>query len=313
VGLVSNFGSTALRYGSAFHEAMDGFYTAVKEFGWNETELCMEAAILSARASWDSEENAKFIFTEDYRNFNNLMSALMLYMGHFKDDKNMIEIVDSERYFEIDLEVTRKERAQHGLAGDWVIFTGIIDLEILLSDRYWSFDFKTTGRDLNYAASNNERSFQFKGYTFAGSKTDRTEPDGMIVLYHQILASKSKKTGEYGTLKLDFKRVPYMYTPWDLEKWRESFLETYSRVARCYETDRWPQQDDHCFKYGRCQYIDFCMSERYPAEFEDRDVPPPYGFHFDEPWNPGTAYDSKQTRRKAIIDALKERKADGNP
>jgi hypothetical protein len=310
VGLQSQFGSTSLRYGSAFHEAMDGFYSAVKRFGWNEKELCMQAAILSAKAAWEEERNQDLLFREDFKNFNNLMSALMQYWGHFQHDSQILEIIEAERYFAVNMAVTNKERGLYGIPREYdIIFTGIIDLEILLSDRYWLLDFKTSARDLSYIASQNERSFQFKGYTYAGSRELRSVPEGMLVLYHQINARKSVKTGDYGNLTIDFKRVPYIYTEWEIAKWRESFLETAGRALRANENEHWPQQDDRCFKYGRCEFLELCKNEE-PINLEN----PPDGFNIAEPWDPKTSYEAKQLRRKAILDSLAEKEAtDGNP
>jgi hypothetical protein len=305
VGLQSQYGSTALRYGSAFHEAMDGYYSAVKRFGWGAKKLCMEAAIHSARAAWEEERNSNLSFSSDFRNFNNLMTALMQYWGHFQNDSQMLEIIEAERYFEVDMEVTYGERTLYGIPLSYeIIFTGIIDLEILLSDRYWLLDFKTSARDLSYIASQNERSFQFKGYTYAGSKELREAPEGMLVLYHQLNARKSAKTGDYGSLTIDFKRVPYIYTPWEIAKWRESFLETAGRALRANEFGHWPQQDDRCFKYGKCEFLEICKSEE-PIDLEN----PPQGFSIAEPWDPKTNYEAKQLRRKAILDSLEEKEA----
>lgn len=274
-----NQGSTALRYGIVWHSGKEGFYNHIKEHNWTHDGGAFEAAVKAAKDSWE-EVSKKQSFYDDYRTFENYIQSLIAYIAHFNYDEGMLKVVETERPFKLSMKLSPKEEksfpliAQEGLA-----FTGRIDAEVLLNGTLWQLEQKTTGQALSVQKQRLHRNPQLIGYAYAGQRLSPEEPsEGTLIVLHHLSAYKSKKTGEYGKPKIDFERIPQIYTDGDFASWRLSFLDTAERILRNEERNLWPMQQDNCYQYGRCSFAALC-EQNAPLGEEVLE-----GFYEEEPW-----------------------------
>lgn len=265
-GIYPIFGSTALRYGTTFHAGMEGFYSHIKEYGWAKDGGALERAILYAKEAWE-EESGRQTFYEDYRTFDNCVKSLVLYINHFATDEGMLEVMETERAFRIELE-------------PGITFTGRLDLDMKLSGHRWINEFKTTGREITFVSNQQSRSFQFVGYSYAMSRIYDQPPEGILITYHQLNAYKSKKTGEYGEPKIVFDRIPLLFNEQDFVDWELAIISTAIQMGVSEETSIWPKNFDSCYIYGACPYLFLCEQKRPYGEenLADRYV-------IRQPWN----------------------------
>ena len=278
--LRSNQGSTALRYGIVYHAGMDAFYNHVKENGWTHDGGAFEAAVEAAKASWE-EESSTQLFYNDYRTLENYIQALIAYVAHFNYDEGMLKVVETERPFKLKMNLSSEETKYFPLiAQEGLNFTGKIDAEILLDNRLWQLEHKTTGQALSIQKKRIRRSPQLIGYAYAGLRLNpENPPHGSLVAFHHLSSRKSKVTEEYGKLKLEFERIPQIYTDGDLISWRLSFLDTAEGILRNIQgTNLWPVQMDNCYQYGLCSYSSLCEQNcKLGEEITE-------GFYEAEPW-----------------------------
>ena len=277
-GIQSNYGSTALRYGSTWHAIQEGYHQYVKHNGWPTNQIALVEALSAGlelgKKKWDIE-SAKCEFVDDFKNFNTAVEAFQQYLAFFADDKNFIEILSTEQKFEcpITAENPFEAKLMRGLPP--ITFTGRIDLCIRMDNMNWIWDFKTTGWILNQVISKANRSPQLIGYSYAGAKVLEFEPSGCLLSFAFIGSSKSKVTGNWGKIRSEFRRVPQIYTADDISAWKISFLDTCVDIQRSINIDLWPQSFDNCFQYGACPYLKLCQQH---VPFEDLNLE---GYHVD--------------------------------
>lgn len=275
-----NQGSTALRYGIVWHAGKEAFYNYIKENGWKHDGGALEAALAAAKTVW-KEISEKQSFYDDYRTLEAYTEALIAYTTHFSYDEGMLEIVKTERPFKLLMELSSSEKKYFPLiAQEGLCFTGKIDAEVLLNGQLWQLEQKTTGQALSIQKRRLHRSPQLIGYAYAGQRLNpKNPPNGSLTVLHHLSAYKSKKTGEYGKLKIEFDRVPQIYTDGDFASWRLSFLATAERILRNEERNLWPMCFDSCYQYGRCTYANLCEQNSLLGEEVLE------GFYEDEPWD----------------------------
>lgn len=280
-GIQSNFGSTAIRFGVCWHGIQEGYHTYVKENGWPDDSASWSKALTVAlelgKEKWDKESGKKNYF-EDYKNFNTAVNAFNSYLEFFKDDKLYIKILNTEKKFECPIEAENELEDKLLSKIPPVIFTGRIDLCVEMDYQKWIFDFKTTGWRLDEVISKANRSPQLIGYSYAGKKVLDFEPNGCLASFCYIGAYKSKKTGEYGDVKYEFRRVPQIYTKGDIVAWKLSFIDTAREVNFCMENNYFPESFDNCYQYGVCPYLKLCQQH---TEFENLNLE---GYH-EEFWD----------------------------
>lgn len=263
MNLEGQYGSTALRYGVAFHAAMEGFYSYVVKNGWDNDGGGIHAALMNAREAWDDETRDK-IFYDDYRSFDNLVISLTEYMARFASDDQFMKIFNVERGFKLKMEPSRQEGLLLGTVPFY--FTGRIDMELELNGLPWIKEFKTTGQALSLQQDRLHRSPQVLGYNYAAMQSLDTPPTGSLITMHHLSAYKSKVTGQYGKPKIDFSRVPQAYSTRDLKDWRYYFMGLATRIQLAEEADFFPKDLNSCRTFGKCPYFDLC-------EFYGHDVP----------------------------------------
>ena len=275
-GLQSNFGSTALRYGVTWHGIQEGFHSYVRDFGWPVGGLDWSKALTQAldlgKQKWDKESSKKTFF-DDYKNYNTAVSAFNAYLEFFKDDKSYLKILNTEKKFECPILPENDVEAKILSKLPPIVFTGRIDLCVEMDFQKWIFDFKTTGWRLDEVISKANRSPQLIGYSYAGDKVLDFKPNGCLASFSYIGAYKSKKTGEYGETKFEFRRVPQIYTEGDIKAWKMSFIDTCREIHYATENNLFTESFDNCFQYGVCPYLKLCQQH---TEFEDLNTE---GFH----------------------------------
>ena len=278
--LKPNQGSTALRYGTTWHAAMEGLYLHIMQHGWTRDGKAIECAVAAAKQAWE-KETAKQIFIDDYRTLENCMKALIAYLGHFNHDEGMLKVTAVEQVFKILMKCQSidEQDAFPYIPPEGFWFTGRLDLEVELDIRPWDMEHKTTGQAIVLQETRLNRSAQYIGYAYASQRISQEASEGCFIVFHHLSAYKSRTTGLYGEAKIDFKRVPQIYTDGDIEAWRISFLDTANNILRNKERGLWPMKHDNCYRYGRCTYAPLC-EQNAPLGEEILE-----GFFEDEPWD----------------------------
>lgn len=255
-------GSTALRYGSVWHKVLEGFYITIAKHGWTALEQAITMAGEMGTKAWE-EETDKRSFYDDYRTIQNLMLSFVQYMNHYHGDEGFMEIIKPEQVFKILITPTKlEERAFPGIQPFY--FTGQIDLQVKLSGRNWLMEHKSTGSQISRLSNQLHRTPQIMGYNYAAKvlSPEGNIPDGSLVSIHHLSAYKSRKTGEYGKPKIDFGRVPQIFSDKDLALWRFSFINDAYELQRHLEQGIFPERHTSCYTYGACTYINICEQSR---------------------------------------------------
>ena len=263
MNLKTHFGSTALRYGSTWHAGMEAFYQHIKDFGWTRDGGAFEKGVINMKKEWD-EITEKETFYTDYRTLENCMQSFLQYMNHYAHDEGMLVVTDTEMPFKVNMECENEleEKLFPGLIP--FHFTGKIDLEIELSGRRWIKEHKTTGQPLSTQVNRLNRSAQVMGYTYAKQRQGEVKGeqlDGALISVHHLSARKSTakgNEGNYGAPKIEFERVPQLFSDNDIKQWRLTFLSVALDIQREKERNLYPMNHDACFNYGSCAYLGIC-------------------------------------------------------
>ncbi len=280
-GIQSDYGSTAIRYGVAWHGIQEGFHSYVAEHGWPDNPEALAMAVTAGlqlgAAKWKKESEKK-IFVDDFKNYNTAVNGFNAYLEYFKDDKSYLKILATETKFMCNIEPENKAEEIVLSKLPPIVFTGRIDLSVEMDYQKWIWDFKTTGWILDQVIAKANRSPQLIGYSYAGERVLDFKPNGCLASFAYIGAYKSKKTGEYGDTKFDFRRVPQIYTQGDIAAWKTSFIDTVREIHFSMENNVWPESFDNCYQYGQCPYLRLCQQH---TTFENLNLE---GFHEDF-WN----------------------------
>lgn len=265
IGYVLNLhgvrGASALRGGITWHAILEGFYKSIKEVGWKDLEVSMEAAVLNGKKAWD-RESRKYSFGEsDYRVLENYLTAFIQYMGHFRGDEFMLEPVETEFAFNLPLEGDTVFQRNILDTIPPVHFKGRIDGIFKLGGNIWTLEYKTTGWQIQTVSRELNRNTAVIGYTYAGHEM-YPNLEGCLVSIVQMVSRKTKD-GSYGKLTIDFDRVPMLFSPSDLENWKDSFICTARDIYDSWYTGFFPMQFDSCYQYGSpCAYSRICEHPR---------------------------------------------------
>lgn len=265
------YGSNALRYGLVWHAGMDAYYSHIKEFGWVKDGNALQAAFTAMKKEWD-DASSKENFYSDYRTLENCFNSFLAYVQHFYQDELMLKVINTEEPFKIVMET--ENELEYKLFKDLRTFhfTGKLDTEIELSGRVWINEHKTTGQPLDAQVNRLNRSAQVMGYFYGLHRKHKSMglskeelqsrlPDGVLMTVHHLSARKSTakgNEGNYGTPKIDFRRVPQIFSYNDITQWRYSFLSVALDIQREVERNLWPMNHDSCFNYGSCPYLALC-------------------------------------------------------
>ncbi|MHA1481921.1 MAG: PD-(D/E)XK nuclease family protein [Candidatus Heimdallarchaeaceae archaeon] len=248
-------GSTALRFGSAFHAGMEGFYNHVKKCGWVRDGNALTAMLTSAEKKFEEESEGR-LFYDDYRTFKNLVIVLTRYIDYFANDEGFLKVLNTERAFKLLMKPTKEDKRNY----PWIkpfYFTGKLDMECELSGAKWINEFKTTGWQMNTLKNQLARSPQIIGYNYASRKCFDVIPEGNLVTI-AYCTSRRVKAGGYGKLTTDFARVPIVYSDADLTQWREHFITIAAKIQFYEKQNYYPPNLKSCYNFGKCKYINIC-------------------------------------------------------
>ena len=284
--------SSAIRYGHAFHAGMNGYYSHIQEHGWTRDGAAVQRMIEFAHADFE-EESKKGNYYPDYRTFENLVQLLTSYIDHFYEDHGFLKVIHTERAFQLLIKPTEKELTYYPhLKPFW--FTGRIDMELELNGMVWTNEFKTTGWQLDTVAKELNRSPQVIGYAYAKDKIYHEPPEGCLVTIAYSNARKVK-SGDYGKLSIDFRRIPQIYNQVDLEKWREHFISLAAQIQQAKEINHYPPRFQSCYKYGRCEFLALCEQS---CQIEKASY---HNFIQEEPWDVTKDVDEKDLMIKEEV------------
>lgn len=258
--IVSVHGSTALRFGSAFHAGMEGYYSYIRDHGWDRSGKAIEQAINFAKDEFEKESENK-TFLEDYRSFPAVAQLIVKYIEHFYLDEQMLKVRNTERAFKLLMEPTPSDEDKY----PWIkpfFFTGKIDLEYELNGANWVNEFKTTGWSIQALSNELTRSPQILGYAYASKHVYDIMPEGVMVVIAYAKAAKSRKTGDYGNISMDFARIPQIFNEYDLREWRTYFIDLVAQIQHSHLINHFPPRFQSCFNYGRCTYLNLCEQSR---------------------------------------------------
>lgn len=260
LGLQSNTGSTALRFGSCWHAIQEGYHQYVIQNGWpvtpEQTMIAMTKGLEMGKAEYEKESEDK-IFYDDFKNFNTAAEGFSQYLNYFNTDKDFVEILSTEQKFECPMEPDNLAEEKLLKLLPPLTFTGRLDLALKMDGVNWINDFKTTGWILDKVITQANRAAQFIGYSYAGKKVLGFEAQGCLGNFMSLNAYR-RKGGDYGNIKFNFKRVPQIYSQGDIDAWKLSFLETATQIWYSMQEDLWPESFDNCFQYGECAYLKLC-------------------------------------------------------
>jgi len=256
--LTGDRGSSALRFGSTWHGLMEGYYSSIVEHGWDADHT--QAAFTLGQKVWE-EESEDMEFYEDYRTLENCFESFVQYLEEFQADRAMMNILASERIFDIHMELFPEEEALYPTLAKYKLhFTGKLDLEAELGGQHWIMEFKSTGQPIRMQADRLQRSAQILGYTWAAKHLGQ-DIVGTLVSIHQIL-SRKVKSGGYGKTTRNYLRQPNVFSEADLVSWRQSHIFTCNLIAEAMQSGNYPCQYDSCYQFGRCGFTQLCEQNR---------------------------------------------------
>lgn len=269
-------GGTALRFGSVFHAGMEGYYSAIMEFGWSRDGRAVERMIQFASEEWNKQTDEQQ-FYDDYRTLELCIQLMTRYIDHFFGDHGFLEVIHTERAFQLTMIPTDVDLSHYPWLESFY-FTGKIDLECLLNGMHWTNEFKTTGWRIDQLIKELARSTQIMGYAYAKNHVFDEVPEGCLITVAFAKANKLK-AGGYGKPRIDFARVPQIYNNVDLQQWRTHFMNIAAQIQYSIKTDHFPPRLQNCYAYGRCQFLNLCEQS---CDIKDAHY---RGYVQSEPWD----------------------------
>lgn len=262
LNLKTFWGSSALRYGLVWHAGQDAYANHIKLNGWAKDGGAIEAAFHAMKTEWETC-SAKEQFWEDYRTLENCFTSFLQYVAHFAQDEMMIKVINTEEAFRINMEHENDEELRLFPNLRPFHFTGKLDTEIELNEQQWINEHKTTGQPIDTQCERLNRSAQVMGYFYAKTrKGNGQRPCGVLMTVHHLSCRKSTakgREGQYGTPKIDFRRVPQIFSDNDIFQWRMTFLSVALELQKEMERNLWPMCHDSCFEFGACPYLQLCQ------------------------------------------------------
>jgi len=251
IRLFPEYGSIAMRYGSGFHKGMECYYRNNKD---------LLKGIEGAAEFWQKPTIQQF--HEDYRNLQSLINSISLYHDQYRNDEEEVFGSPEEKIYII-IELTDEEKQ---IYGDFKVeFISILDLMLKLDGMKWIVDFKTTSVNLDYMAAKLRKLIQLMGYQFS-AREHYEGINGTLVYYHQLKATKSRKTGEYGSVTTDFRKFPQIFSERDYQYWRKYIIWNAFKIKKAQDSD-YPAEYGSCFDFNStCEYMPLCDHPRWDID-----------------------------------------------
>lgn len=244
-------GSIAMRYGSAFHVGMEAYYKGGKN---------LLKAIEAVAEYW--RRPTVQIFNEDYRNLESLVASLTLYHEQYQHDGETVAGIPENKLI---MHISLTDEEKHHYGDIEIDFVAVIDLLLNVDGMRWIVDFKTTSVDLAYMASRMKKMSQLMGYQFV-SQANFEDINGCMVYYHQLKASKSRKTGLYGETKTDFMKFPMIFNNHDYNDWRKYVIWNAFNLKKAKDSG-YPPNFNSCYEFNsQCPYLALCEYPKWDEE-----------------------------------------------
>lgn len=249
--LFPSMGSTALRYGSGYHKAMEAYYK-------NGKNLLL--GIEAAAEYW--KKPTLQTFNDDYRTLEALLTSLSLYHEQYGNDSEAVSGTPEKKTV-TQLLLTDEEKDHYGDIE--VHFVVVIDLILNVDGLQWVVDFKTTSVDLSYMASRMRKMVQLMGYQFVANR-QLNDISGCLVYYHQLKASKSRKTGLYGDLTINFMKFPMIFSSHDYANWRK-YVIYQAYMQKIAKDTGFPPNFNSCYEFNSaCSYLPLCDYPKWDVD-----------------------------------------------
>ena len=187
--------------------------------------------------------------TDKYKNRDNLVKAVVWYLGKFSDDPTKTVILDNgkpavELSFKIDTGLP-------SLSGEHYVLSGHLDRLVTFGESVYVQDRKTTKYALDqkyfekYSPDN-----QMTLYSLAGKMAFAKPIAGVMVDAMQTL-----------TYAVRYRRRIISRTSAQLESWWRDFHILLGHNEQYVKLGHWPQNDTACSNYGGCQYLKVCAMD----------------------------------------------------
>lgn len=244
-------GSIAMRYGSGFHKGMEAYYKNGKS---------ITHALEAAAEYWRKPTLQQY--EEDYRNLESLLNSLMLYHDQYQNDNETVAGIPENKIVSR-LSLTDEEKEIYGdFEVDFVI---VIDLILTVEGMRWVVDFKTTSVELAYMASRMRKMVQLMGYQFV-AHDHFSDVNGCLVYYHQLKATKSRTTGNYGAHKTDFMKFPMVFTRHEYTNWR-AYVIWHAHQLKLAKAAGYPPNYNNCYEFSKsCPYLPLCEHPKWDTD-----------------------------------------------
>lgn len=272
LGLESSRGSNPMRFGSAWHAYLQGYYTHIRDNGWSQDGGAIIQAGKYGSKDWE-EYSSRYSFSDDndtYLNQQTLGECFLEYITGFYEDEEMLTVLESEQFFEINFSLSTSEKKIFTYI-DEVDYRGKIDLQASLGGANWIVEFKTTGWSLPLLIKQLDRSPQLLGYQVCGNIL-KHEINGCLIPILYLIARR-KKDGEYGKVSKQLRRIPRIFSEQDMKQWIESLYHSADYLSYLIKQDIWPMQFERCGDFGGCNFTDICTMLPELDEVRDREEP----------------------------------------
>lgn len=171
-----------------------------------------------------------------------------------------------------------------------VIYTGKIDLPVVLDGQLWILDHKTTSMLGGGFFDSLKKSAQQRGYVWAFEQLTGKQLSGFIInairtkeppLYVKDEGTKGKKSS-VDWWQESLQREKFYTRPENLVEWKTNTIALISEFFYHYQQGLFPMKTSWCCgKYGKCQYFDVCdLAEK------DRGLYLESGLFQDNDWSP---------------------------
>lgn len=172
-----------------------------------------------------------------------------------------------------------------------VVYTGRIDLAVMLDGGIWVMDHKHVGQLGDMFWNEQRMSAQQRGYVWAFKEVTQQPVRGYIVNairtkeppkyvtegkpYRSSTSTPEKWWGE------SFARERFLCDQWKIDEWKRNTIDLIEEFFWHYQRGFMPQKTKWCSMYGKCPYLDICT-----VMPEDRGALLQSGAFADNTWSP---------------------------
>lgn len=277
-----------LRFGIEFHSALQGYdVLRAKDFSHEESLRGVLAETLVRIKGWDPDQSTR---AGNYKNPHTLISLIVDYLDHFKDDAAKTYILADGRpavelsfRFELDWgpKASNQFRRVEGseeivdVPAQPYLLSGHLDRVVHFNDGLYVMDHKTTmTTPSQYYFAGFSPNNQMTLYTIASGVILENPIKGVIIDACQILLEKPN----YFTRGFTFR------TQDNLDEWLADLRYWFAQAEAYATANYWPMNDTACDKFGGCKFREVCakspsVREQFLKGKFDK-LPP------EERWNP---------------------------